>query len=91
MNNSEKPVAAKAQVPGHLNALGDTLDDLEKTIGLLRSRLQSVLRDDIKDNTADPKEEEEKLVDIADIIRKYRRRTRGAIEAISTITRLLEL
>ena len=90
MNNSEKPVAVMPQVPGHLDALGDAVDGLENAIDQLRIRLQSVLRSDIKDNIADLKEEE-KLVDVADIIRKHRRRVRDATEVISTITELLEL
>ena len=90
MSNSEKTTEiAKAQVPGHLDALGDTLNDLESTIDLLRSRLQSVLRDE-KDVVSAPKDEEE-LVDMADIIRKYHRRVRDATEVISTIVELLEL
>lgn len=90
MKNSEKTAeVTKAQVPSQIDTLGDTLDDLESTIDLLRSRLQPVLRDE-KGDAVDPKDEEV-LVDVANIIRKYHRRVRGATEAICTITNLLEL
>lgn len=86
----DKEEERKAQVPVQLDRLDSVLSDLENSIDTLSTRLQSVLRVEVKAN-----EEEEKpiaqLTQLATHIRDSTQRVSNVVGSISSLLELLEL
>lgn len=80
----------KHQIPDQLDILNGELSQLGEIIDDLKVQLQPVLREPMEAKTSPPKDEE-KLVDLAGVIRDCKERVSRATTEIVSVLQLLEL
>jgi len=89
MKDTEEKI--KAQVPKQLDRLDSALSDLERSIDMLSTRLQSVLRLEVFAESNPSPKEKENLVELANYINDSTQRVSNAVDTIGSLLELLEL
>ena len=91
MNRPVQELRDISQTERQINAIGESLTELDEAVNILGQRLEKVLRTEPYEEEHGKAECEEALIPLADTLRMHNRRVLSVVNKVRVVTHLLEL